>query len=70
MRQQHWAQTRPRTREKRPTPSEADAPYKSGNFRESHTANLTVRKILDDVSSPASVQAPVEADRYQGVTTQ
>lgn len=33
-------------------------------------ANLTVRKIRDEVSSPPSVQAPVDADRYQGVVTQ
>lgn len=72
-------------------------PYKSGNWRDSHTvteedlkfktlepntigttegavhcspANLTVRKIRDEVSSPPSVQAPVDADRYQGVVTQ
>lgn len=36
----------------------------------SSPANRTVRKILDDVSSPAWVQAPVEGDRYQGVATQ
>lgn len=33
-------------------------------------ANLTVRKIRDEVNSPPSVQAPVDADRYQGVVTQ
>lgn len=32
-------------------------------------ANLTVRKIRDEGSSPPSVQAPVDADRYQGVVT-
>lgn len=30
-------------------------------------ANLTVRKIRGEGSSPPSVQAPVDADRYQGV---
>lgn len=33
-------------------------------------ANRTVRKMRDDVSSAACVQAPVEADRYQGVARQ
>lgn len=33
-------------------------------------ANLTVRKIRDEVNSPPSVQAPVDDDRYQGVVTQ
>lgn len=33
-------------------------------------ANRTVRKIREDVRSPAWVQAPVEADRYQGVAMQ
>lgn len=33
-------------------------------------ANLTVRKIRGEGSSPPSVQAPVDADRYQGVVRQ
>lgn len=41
-----------------------------GNALHCSPANLTVRKMRGEGSSPPSVQAPVEADRYQGVVTQ
>lgn len=41
-----------------------------GNTLHCSPANLTVRKMRGEASSPPSVQAPVDADRYQGVETQ
>lgn len=50
LRQQQWAQMKPRRREKSPTDTEATEPYSRGSFRESHTGGRQTDRERERVS--------------------